>query len=192
MSRTIDFTIEGKLSDPADPNSPEEVDEEKTLKNINQVLYRNFGTSVGMKFEEDPPNSKKGTMKLVQLNANGAVTSNAVDSSRRVIIETTGDSDSSNTIANLGFKGGFSNKLDYGTSLKNMNFSTPLQGNRFEFDINGVTIKGLTGDSTLSDVISAINSSNAGVKVSYSSASDKFIMESSSTGELSNIMLESC
>ena len=67
-----------------------------------------------------------------------------------------------------------------------MNFATPLQGDRYEFEINGVTIKGLTGDSTLSDVISAINGSNAGVKVSYSSASDKFIMESSSTGEISN------
>ena len=122
-------------------------------------------------------------MKLVQLNPDGTTSNNAVNSSRRVIIETAGSSsEDKDVIANLGFKGGFSNKLDYGTSLKNMNFATPLQGDRYEFEINGVTIKGLTGDSTLSDVISAINGSNAGVKVSYSSASDKFIMESSSTG----------
>ena len=189
VSKTIDFVVEGTPE--AADGTPGTVNVDQTLANINQALYRNFGTSVGMKFDADAgdPTGTKGTMKLVQLNSNGSVTDTAVNSSRRVILETTGDSDSSNTIANLGFKGGFSNKLDYGTSLKNMNFSTPLQGNRFEFDINGVTIKGLTGDSTLSDVISAINSSDAGVKVSYSSASDKFIMESSSTGEISNIKM---
>ena len=163
--------------------------EQDTLDNINQALYRNFGTSVGMDLvagtDADGRNIK--VMKLVKLDENGNTTGNAIDSSRRVIIETAGGSN--DTIANLGFSGGFSNKLDYGTSLKNMNFTTPLEGNRYEFQINGVTIKGLTGDSTLSDVISAINSSDAGVRVSYSSAADKFIMESSSTGEISNITM---
>jgi flagellar capping protein FliD len=163
--------------------------EQDTLDNINQALYRNFGTSVGMDLVAgtDADGTSINVMKLVKLDGNGNATSNAIDSSRRVIIETAGGSN--DTIANLGFSGGFSNKLDYGTSLKNMNFATPLEGNRYEFQINGVTIKGLTGDSTLSDVISAINSSDAGVRVSYSSAADKFIMESSSTGEISNITM---
>ncbi len=187
VSRTIDFVVEGTKG--ADDTTPGTVDVVKTVDNINEALYRNFGTSVGMEFKADPTESMKGTMELVQLNSNGDVAGIPVNSSRRVIIETTGSSDSSNTIASLGFSGGFSNKLDYGTSLKNMNFATPLQGDRYEFEINGVTIKGLTGDSTLSDVISAINGSNAGVRVSYSSASDKFIMESSSTGQISNIKM---
>lgn len=187
VSRTIDFVVEGTKG--ADDTTPGTVDVVKTVDNINEALYRNFGTSVGMEFKADPTESMKGTMELVQLNSNGDVADIPVNSSRRVIIETTGSSDSSNTIASLGFSGGFSNKLDYGTSLKNMNFATPLQGDRYEFEINGVTIKGLTGDSTLSDVISAINGSNAGVRVSYSSASDKFIMESSSTGQISNIKM---
>lgn len=155
--------------------------EQKTLDNINQALYRNFGTSVGMNKDAD------GKMQLVQLAADGSATNTPIDSSRRVIIETSGDG--SNTIKNLGFEGGFSNKLDYGTSLKNMNFATPLQGDRYEFEINGVTIKGLTGDSTLSDVLSAINSSGAGVTVSYSSTADKFIMQSSTTGAISDISM---
>ena len=163
--------------------------EQDTIDNINQALYRNFGTSVGMKLADSTAEdgSSIKVMKLVKLNGNGEATSEAVDSSRRVIIESAGDS--RDTIKHMGFSGGFSNKLDYGTSLKNMNFATPLEGNRYEFQINGVTIKGLTGDSTLSDVISAINSSDAGVRVSYSSAADKFIMESSSTGEISNITM---
>ena len=163
--------------------------EQDTIDNINQALYRNFGTSVGMKLADSTAEdgSSIKVMKLVKLNGNGEATNEAVDSSRRVIIESAGDS--RDTIKHMGFSGGFSNKLDYGTSLKNMNFATPLEGNRYEFQINGVTIKGLTGDSTLSDVISAINSSDAGVRVSYSSAADKFIMESSSTGEISDIKM---
>ena len=163
--------------------------EQDTINNINQVLYRNFGTSVGMSLMDSTAEdgSSIKVMKLVKLNENGKETSEAVDSSRRVIIESAGDN--RDTIKHMGFSGGFSNKLDYGTSLKNMNFATPLEGNRYEFQINGVTIKGLTGESTLSDVISAINSSDAGVRVSYSSAADKFIMESSSTGEISDIKM---
>lgn len=163
--------------------------EQDTINNINQVLYRNFGTSVGMdlvKVGEDDSGNDINVVKLVKLNEERKSAGEPVDSSRRVIIESAGNND---TISKLGFSGGFSNKLDYGTSLKDMNFATPLEGNRYEFQINGVTIKGLTGDSTLSDVISAINSSDAGVRVSYSSAADKFIMESSSTGEISDIKM---
>lgn len=163
--------------------------EQGTIDNINEALYRNFGTSVGMDLADSTAEdgSSIKVMKLVKLDENGHATTEKVDSSRRVIIESAGDS--RETIEHLGFSGGFSNKLDYGTSLKNMNFATPLEGNRYEFQINGVTIKGLTGNSTLSDVISAINSSDAGVRVSYSSAADKFIMESSSTGEISDIKM---
>ena len=161
--------------------------ENDVLDSINQVLYRNFGTSVGMKESTEADGRKTMALKQLKLDASGKPVPSDVDidSSRRVIIEAAGtDSD---TVKNLGFEGGFSNKLAYGMCLKDMNFATPLQGNRYEFEINGVTIKGLTGDSTLSDVISAINSSAAGVTVSYSSAADKFIMQSSSTGEIGNI-----
>lgn len=162
------------------------VNDADTLKNINQAMYRNFGTAVGMKYTS-APGDYNGTMELVQLDAAGNPTSNPVDSSRRVIIQSSGDAD---TVKKLGFEGGFSNKLDYGTSLKNMNFANKPQGGRYEFEINGVSIKGLTDNSTLSDVISAINNSDAGVKVSYSSAADKFIMESTSTGAISNITMK--
>ena len=171
VNRTITFTAGANDTD--------------TLKNINQALYRNFGTAVGMKYTSAPGNNN-GTMELVQLDAAGNPTSNSVDSSRRVIIQSSGDAD---TVKNLGFGTGFSNKLDYGTSLKNMNFANKPQGGRYEFEINGVSIKGLTDNSTLSDVISAINNSGAGVKVSYSSAADKFIMESTSTGDISKISM---
>ena len=118
--------------------------EQDTINNINQVLYRNFGTSVGMdlvKVGEDDSGNDINVVKLVKLNEERKSAGEPVDSSRRVIIESAGNND---TISKLGFSGGFSNKLDYGTSLKDMNFATPLEGNRYEFQINGVTIKGLT------------------------------------------------
>ncbi len=185
VNKVISFAgVDGADTDPTK--------QKEVLDHINQALYRNFGTSVGMNVDAD------GKMELVQLSAdpitgkpdiakdtNGAVI--PVESSRRVIIESVaGNPD---TINYLGFEGGFSNKLAYGMALKDMNFKTELQGGRYEFEINGVKISGLTGDSTLSEVISAINNSGAGVSVSYSSAADKFIMQSSSTGEISNISM---
>lgn len=158
-----------------------DTDGSKVLKNINQALYRNFGTSVGMDLDGNK-------MELVQLDSTGNPTGVSVDSSRRVIIQSVAGQE--DTAKYLGFEGGFSNKLAYGMALKDMNFATPLQGGRYEFEINGVTVKGLTGDSTLSEVISAINGSGAGVTVSYSSAADKFIMQSSTTGEISNITMK--
>lgn len=168
--------------DGADTDSTKQ---KEVLDNINQALYRNFGTSVGMNVDAG------GKMELVKLETDPSgkpvSAGTPIESSRRVIIESVaGEPD---TIKHLGFEGGFSNKLAYGMALKDMNFKTPLQGGRYEFEINGVKIDGLTGDSTLSEVISAINNSGAGVTVSYSSAADKFIMQSSNTGEIGNISM---
>ena len=168
--------------DGADTDSTKQ---KEVLDNINQALYRNFGTSVGMNVDAGDK------MELVKLETDPSgkpvSAGTPIESSRRVIIESVaGEPD---TIKHLGFEGGFSNKLAYGMALKDMNFKTPLQGGRYEFEINGVKIDGLTGDSTLSEVISAINNSGAGVTVSYSSAADKFIMQSSNTGEIGNISM---
>ena len=141
-----------------------------TLANINQAIYRNFGSSVSMSVTGD------GNMRL-----------DMTDASRRVIIEpAAGESE---TTDNLGFGRSYSNKLNYTTPLKQLNFATELRGENFEFEINGVTITGITADSNLSDVLNAINNSNAGVTVSYSSTSDKFIMQSNTTGDIADISM---
>lgn len=159
VSRTISFKGGTNASD--------------TLANINQAIYRNFGSSVSMSVNVD------GKMTLDMADP--------TDTSRRVIIEAAGDETS--TAENLGFGGGYSNKLNYSSALKNLNFNTAFTENNLEFEINGVAITGLTTDSTLSDVILAINNSGAGVTVSYSSTSDKFIMQSNATGDISNISM---
>ena len=71
VNRTITFTAGANDAD--------------TIKNINQALYRNFGTAVGMKYTAGT-GSDKGTMELVQLDAAGNLTDVPVDSSRLSLI----------------------------------------------------------------------------------------------------------
>lgn len=58
-----------------------------------------------------------------------------------------------------------------------------------DFKINGVSIEGLTEDSTVSDMINAINNSNAGVKAMYLSSSNTFALMTTSIGSESKIEL---
>lgn len=55
------------------------------------------------------------------------------------------------------------------------------------FKINGVTISGLSADTTVNQMINKINSSNAGVKATYLSNSNKFSLVSTETGSGRNI-----
>ncbi len=49
-------------------------------------------------------------------------------------------------------------------------------------EINGKKIEGITKDSTINDIINAINKSDAGVTVSYLQNSDKFVITSTADG----------
>ncbi len=80
------------------------------------------------------------------------------------------------------------NRIDLTKTIADTSFATALSGDTFAFTINGKSFEFDSG-ATLSTVIKAINSSNAGVKVSYSSINDKFIMTSTSTGESSEITI---
>lgn len=81
----------------------------------------------------------------------------------------------------LGVQSGQSNKIARGQMLKDTQFATALQGDKFEFSINGVNFK-FDGESTINDVIKTVNSSNAGVRLTYSDLEDKFTIESTETG----------
>ncbi len=56
-----------------------------------------------------------------------------------------------------------------------------IQGGKYSFTINGSAFK-FSSDDSVSTMMSKINSSDAGVKMSYSSMTDTFSMEASSTG----------
>lgn len=97
---------------------------------------------------------------------------------------------------------GTANRLNLSTTLKDSGLATfsslsqaekdKLNAGTDELDltINGTKIEGLTYSSSISSIISAINKSDAGVKVSYLSTSDRFVMEATSSGASGEIKLE--
>ena len=66
-----------------------------------------------------------------------------------------------------------------------------VKDGELDLEINGVQIKGLTADSSISDILSKINSSEAGVKATYVDATGTFMLVSSETGEGRQINLNS-
>ena len=89
----------------------------------------------------------------------------------------------------LGIKTGSSNKMTTGMRLDQINFATELKGNDFEFSINGEDFH-VTGDTTLTDLMVQINNSKAGVKLTYNENTDKFSLESTVSGEGSQIEMK--
>lgn len=92
-------------------------------------------------------------------------------------------------------------KVDYGTSNRLNTTSSLLDSglvrlpsgkspdDPLELTINGVEIKDLTYNSSVSDIMNAINSSDAGVKISYMQNADKFSMEATDAGASGKIEL---
>ncbi|MEG0615984.1 MAG: flagellar filament capping protein FliD [Oscillospiraceae bacterium] len=83
----------------------------------------------------------------------------------------------------LGIKQGQSNKVLTNAALKDINFDKAITGNIQKFKINGVDFS-FDSSNSLTDIIADINTSKAGVKISYDSYSDKFSIESKSQGTL--------
>jgi flagellar hook-associated protein 2 len=92
---------------------------------------------------------------------------------------------------NIGIKENESNRLTLRNSIWDnreklglLSYHTEEEMNQAlaNFSINGKVIKGLTADTSISDMLSKINNSDAGVKASYLSDSGRFILISDETG----------
>ncbi len=81
----------------------------------------------------------------------------------------------------LGVEAGQSNKISMSQQLKDINFASELQGSNYAFTINGVDFS-FDANTKLSEIINTVNSSKAGVRITYSEIEDKFTMESADTG----------
>lgn len=77
----------------------------------------------------------------------------------------------------LGFEPGTSTRISTSSKLSALG----LTGDSFSFEINGEKFE-FTGENTVAEVISAVNKSDAGVKLSYSSISDSFSIEATESG----------
>lgn len=79
-------------------------------------------------------------------------------------------------------KAGFANAAGFGGSLKD--------DDSYYLSINGVEIEGITKDSTVNEIVEKINNSKAGVKVSYQSISDQFVITSTENGAAGEITFD--
>ncbi len=80
-------------------------------------------------------------------------------------------------LSKLGIEPGASTLLSMGSKLSDLG----LTGDRFRFTINGVEFS-FNGNDTIGNVINKVNSGKAGVRLSYSSLTDLFTMEATSSG----------
>ncbi len=89
----------------------------------------------------------------------------------------------------------FTAELNNDTALKDLDFKNELtfqqngEVKEVKFSINGVDFT-FNEDTLLSDMMSQINASDAGVKISYSSLKDGFTITSKTTGSTSEIKIE--
>ena len=153
--------------------------------NINAGLQKVFGGTV----QTDIQSSSGADVLTFKFNdeAGGKKTTH------QIILQDSALGDNSGVVTDkvlskMGFSSGCTNKLNYNTSLSNSPFNTALQGREFIFEINGTEIKASSED-TVGDIINRINNSDAGVRLTYSSIEDKFVLESANTGDISGITI---
>ena len=96
---------------------------------------------------------------------------------------------STEVMESLNWLNGQSNRIGMGGKLSQLYFTEDLQGSEFRFSINGVDFH-FTEDNTMSEIVSAINKSGAGVRLVYRTRDDTFTLESTDSGAGRTIKLE--
>ncbi len=94
---------------------------------------------------------------------------------------------------NMGIRNGESNKVNTNGTLDQSALKIDINDEKYSdgLVINGVTIGGIDEYTSISTIMSKINSSNAGVKATYVSATGQFMLVSSETGAGREISLDS-
>lgn len=159
LSVTIDGVAKSVTFNPLSATGTDAEQASAIANQLNSAIASAFGSGIN-----------------VSADASGNISFVPSNTSRKISI--TGDED---TMAALGFKSSISNKISLTNSLNNNYFATTVVGQRQEFKINGVDFS-FSSDQSISSIMNAINASDAGVKVTYSSTTDKFSIESTSSG----------
>ncbi len=82
-----------------------------------------------------------------------------------------------------------SSKISLSTPLKDVMFQNDLQGGSFIFEINGKTFA-FDENASLSSIMKEVNNSGIGVRMTYSSLDDKFVLESTISGAGQNVQVK--
>ncbi len=102
-------------------------------------------------------------------------------------------SNNNDMLRNLGLQNGASTKVNLNGTLNQAAFGGSYGADDpLDLTINGVKIEGLTGKSTISDILSKINANkDVGVKATYVESTGRFMLVSSETGAGRQITLDS-
>lgn len=92
------------------------------------------------------------------------------------------------TLSAFDVQNGQSNRIGMGGALKDLYFSNALQGSQFKFTINGQQFS-FDETKTMTDVMNAVNSSDAGVRIVYKAQDDTFTIEATESGAGRNITM---
>ncbi|QOX63975.1 hypothetical protein FRZ06_11835 [Anoxybacterium hadale] len=146
-----------------------------------QLFESKFQSLINTAFGSDGSNS------VISVSVNSDKLTFSAEGSR-LTLSSVNDND---TLTKLGFTSGQSNKIVLGNYLSNQNLKTPMTASSdgyYRFEINGEEFE-FDNTATLSAVIEKINSSKAGVTISYSSLNDRFTMTAKESGSGDNITI---
>ncbi len=142
-----------------------------TQDSVKKALAKSISQAFGGTVDTDN-NVTGGYIELKFDKTNGSFTLSAKNELDQFTI--TGSSANS-----LGITPGSSNRISTTTTLGEL--TDKVSGGNFKFTINGVDFS-FSEEDTLGTMMNKINTSGAGVKMTYSSLSDSFTLEATSTG----------
>ncbi len=168
-SKAVSVTVDGKTKAVRIGSLGGGTDPEK----LNEALKKNLQDGIDRAFGEGKV--------TVGFSEEGGLTFSPTDKNVKVKVEST-----AGKVMGLG-KGGVSNYVNTASTLEDLGVEAGKDG-KYSITVNGVTFDKFTKDSTLSDVLGEINSSEeAGVKINYSSLTNKFTVTARETGAQSHI-----
>lgn len=190
-SKTEKSTLKGKVSDIGGLEFTVTLDDiTKTIKLDWRDVMENGAIEPG-KFQtalQTALDDAHGVGQITVVAKDGDFAKNGfelkVSSGRKVMV-----GGSTEVMESLNWLNGQSNRIGMGGKLSQLYFAEDLQGSEFRFSINGVDFH-FTEDSTMSEIVSAINKSGAGVRLVYRTQDDTFTLESTDSGAGRTIKLE--
>jgi flagellar hook-associated protein 2 len=123
------------------------------------------------------------------VSLDGNILTLSAENSRIMIKQPTEDGDPSKV---LNFNSFAANRIDMNVSLGSAGLAlSPFDDDdeKIVFSINGKTFDNFTKQNSIYQIMTAINASDAGVKISYSNLTDSFTMVSTETGAASDIVI---
>lgn len=178
-NKSIYMTLDGKFKIVTfDSAFIESANDNLTAEGLSNAFQSLIDRTYGIKNPDD---------RIINVTVTGDRLAFEADGSQVTLNAVNGDT---GTLAKLGFTDGQSNKLSLYEPMYRNSFSAGLDDVSFyNFSINSVDFSFYKAEP-LTNIISKINASNAGVTVSYSSITDKFTMTAKESGIGENIIIE--